>query len=720
MSRRKPFSEIDDRLRDVPLPAGLLARLREAAGWNDQRLDAELRDISVPEDLVSRLRQSIADEVLDESVRGVELPGGLLARLRLIATRRAETPMMRWAVAASLFFLIGGVYLLAIAGLFAGMRPEEPDDLVWQIPYEGPLDVEARVHPDSEPQPIVFAPALPPQDAEVEPDIHWVDDVIYPDSRRLRPVAELLATINNGTQFNDDIFLVRYGPLGSPQRAADDLPRFDEPPLTPPGGLQAPVLRGSYNRRFLLKYGVHPPVSPADHPQLASIAVPLSTSTASFDLTARRVAEHRLPDPAEIRVEDFLAAVDYRFSPARPNRLELRVSAGPAVFRRELNPQLIKELGPPPGPAALLQIGVTATPAARRGGEAVSVTVALDVSGSMRWDGRLEMVQRGVRALVARMGPQDRVSFIAFNADIVQRIENVDREHAEDLCAAVDQLQASGGTNLAGGLQQAVSLALSPSLETVDVRRLILISDGRVDLPGTEAGAVREMLGLAAKQGLGFVVLDLDDGRGGETLLADLAAAAHGRLDRVRAADELQWRLAETFADGPSLVAHDATLTVTFRPEVVAAYRLLGHEARGMAGLLPVNVEAELRGGQAATALFEIWLRPGTENEVGWTEIQWTDPETGEVARVLQPISRGQFAASFDESALSLQAAAIAAETAEVLRQSPWASARSRNLEQVLHIAHAVNPRLAEDDSFQRFVAVVQGAQRVIRQSTGN
>jgi hypothetical protein len=78
-----------------------------------------------------------------------------------------------------------------------------------------------------------------------------------------------------------------------------------------------------------------------------------------------------------------------------------------------------------------------------------------------------------------------------------------------------------------------------------------------------------------------------------------------------------------------------------------------------------------------------------------------------------QRISRLQFAPSFAESALSLQAAALAAETAEVLRGSPFVPSRTRGLQDVLEAADEVNPRLSESPVFQRFLSLVERAEQV-------
>ena len=95
--------------------------------------------------------------------------------------------------------------------------------------------------------------------------------------------------------------------------------------------------------------------------------------------------------------------------------------------------------------------------------------------------------------------------------------------------------------------------------------------------------------------------------------------------------------------------------------------------------------------------------------------VKWRDPLSGQLKEVTQRISRVQFATSFAESPLPIQAATVAAETAEVLRGSFFAAAPSRSLEHVWELALKVNPRLAERPSFQEFVSLVERIERVYK-----
>jgi len=73
---------LDARLRDVPLPPGMMARLEQIAATSDDELDAIVRNVPVPSDLSMRLS-------------------------RISRVRRQRFPWRELAVAAAVLLLVG-------------------------------------------------------------------------------------------------------------------------------------------------------------------------------------------------------------------------------------------------------------------------------------------------------------------------------------------------------------------------------------------------------------------------------------------------------------------------------------------------------------------------------------------------------------------------------------------------------------------------------------
>ena len=202
--------------------------------------------------------------------------------------------------------------------------------------------------------------------------------------------------------------------------------------------------------------------------------------------------------------------------------------------------------------------------------------------------------------------------------------------------------------------------------------------------------------------------------------LGEWAKVIAGDVRRTQDAGRIYWHLLEMLSGRSPVVASEAKLSVRFNPECVAAWRLIGHDANSFAAINPPSLDAELKAGEAATGLFEIWFRPGESDDVGQAELIWKEPNSGLPQRAIQRISRLQFAPTAAEMPLCLQQAALAAETAEVLKGSRDAlrelglvSANSRGLAGVLTAGRSVHPRLAQRADFQAFLEFVSRLEKL-------
>jgi Ca-activated chloride channel family protein len=638
-----------------------------------------------------------ADEALDEQIRQVPfaMPSRALRSMANIPRRtRRWRSWRQLATAASLLLMVSLSYILAMLGLIAVAfhPPEDTAVLIISPLPDEPINLLV-VAPEVE-IPLEY-PAAEPARSLVEQPEPRVELV----STRLaqRPFFEEELSDLFGGKMMVDLLLISEKPLGSPHFADDELPELRTVAAPRPAGVMPPLAPG-YDREFLYREGVHPRILLAAGSHLANQTVPLATGTDSFDLADQQVQKQRMPDPREIRVEDFLAALDYHFPLPPPGELGIRTAAGPSVFGE--------------GASQLLQIGVQAGPPAKRASPATYLTVAIDVSASMRWDGRADNVKQALRRVVRNLETEDRMSLVRFDEQPYLDKEYLGPDERDELLTAIEWVRPRGGTNLAAGVQLAASVALRYAPESDIQPKLVIISDGTSGVNEKTLAAIERLLTEVSGDGVEFTVVDLSAGDAEDPLLARMAIAADGNILKARSTDDIQWALVETLTGNSSLVAEDTILNVRFNPKTVAAFRLLGH-APAAAGLMPQSAQTSLRSRECATALFEVWLKPDGGDDVATAEIEWRDAVTGKTRRRQQRVSRIQFAPSLAESALSLQAATVAAQSAEVLSDSPFVINKSRGLRDVIALAREVNPQLASRPSFQRFVAFVEQAEHV-------
>ena len=117
----------------------------------------------------------------------------------------------------------------------------------------------------------------------------------------------------------------------------------------------------------------------------------MDVDTASYTIAQRYVADGNLPDPASVRVEEWVNAFDQGYR--APARRHLRGHG-----RRRPDAVLRPERGP-------LRIGIKARESSERARPDAALTFVIDTSGSMAREDRLELVKDSLRKLVREPRP---------------------------------------------------------------------------------------------------------------------------------------------------------------------------------------------------------------------------------------------------------------------------------------------------------------------------
>jgi Ca-activated chloride channel family protein len=715
MSAEPSDNWIDNELRNVAVPADLLSKLQAISSLDDVEIDRALCDVAVPEGLMARLRAigTYSDVDLDDELRDVAPPRRLAERLRRVpaAARRKATRLQtihRLAIAASLFLAVCVGYLAAIA--FRSDRPplNRGTESIAKIPGQNGtrgvgtdvVAAQGRKSPDnddlSDPKIVERSPRndVPRDRTDTRSSDAELDNP--PQVANTNP----LATEDSGAGSKERA----TSALGAPTPAAEYLPplrSFAEPSW---GGVTPPRAPG-YDFSFQLKHGVHPFVSPAANSALATAQVPLVTSTASFNAARQSIQEGSLPPAYKVRPEEFLAAMDYGFARPEGRSVALRTAAGASPWNASSLLQVAAQAGELP-----------------RDGKPTHTILMLDASSSMQWELRWENTLAGIAAFARKLRPSDQLSLVVAADKAEIAFENA---NAQAALAALDRLNhrpAARVTNITDAIQKGADLARAAKSERT---QLVLFTDGIASLDDAALESIQRTLDDSANRSPTLSVVDV---RQDETIDAQLNRLADvaGKSDRSRSAgavrhagssSAVRWTLQEIVSAHSQVVAAGATMKVTFAPDAVAMYRLIGHEATSVVGLMTATIEADLRSGEAATGLFEVVLKPSGGDTVATVELTWRDPTNGQTQTVRKTVSRFQFAPSFHQAPLSLQLAALAAETAEILRDSYFAPANSHSLAEVARLARDVNPRLQERESFQQLLEIVVRGQRATSSS---
>ena len=638
---------VDAELRNVKLPPGLMARLKAVTEPTNNEIDAALRGLELPQGLASRLKFVLEEEALDESLRAVDVPADLLARLRIIPERRRESPLRRFVLAASLLLIMTGSFFGAIGGILASIRPLANQSTSLPVIEVGPTQLVALP-----PEPVrlsndlateLFATRTTPvvwKGGPLRVDLVRLDETTTPG-----PAGQLIRDVARGLQLGSDVLLMRWGTYASPQQLTQRLPELERIRREPLAGVDLPLVSG-YDRAFLHRSATHPPVFLAADERLQSIHVPLSTSTASFQRAEQLVGIGRVPEQQEIRLEDFLAAVEYGFPLPRDEDVSVTNCAGPAPFSSQKH--------------VLVQVGVRAT--RRLGNLPTHVSVAVDVSQSMLEQGRIEAVRVALEKMFEHLDADDSVSLIAVNHEVTQQLDFASADEQDLLDAWINSLRVGGGDRPVAGIQAALSLAREAPRGDGVLRQIVFVTDGAAKPSLDEQKELNRLLANAKESKIQTTMLRIDDG----TSTGATSTGATGPGDDEYASispNDLPWKLVELVSGVSSVIALDAQARVVFNPKAIKAYRLVGHGPSSSTGLGDDVWESDLRSGQEATLLFEVWAHDSYEDELATVTVQWTSPNTiGWKESRRASLDRYDVATRLSESAPTLRSAAIAAE----------------------------------------------------------
>lgn len=153
----------------------------------------------------------------------------------------------------------------------------------------------------------------------------------------------------------------------------------------------------------------------------------------------------------------------------------------------------------------------------------INVAVVIDTSGSMEGNA-IRDAREAATALLASLSDGDRLALIAFDSStrVLVPSTEIDRGALANIRAQIAKMEASGTTDLAGGLQAALAEIARGSTPN-GINRIVLLSDGIPNQPPELSSLLevaRQHETAITALGLG---LDYD-----ETLLASLASKSGG------------------------------------------------------------------------------------------------------------------------------------------------------------------------------------------------
>lgn len=436
------------------------------------------------------------------------------------------------------------------------------------------------------------------------------------------------------------------------------------------------------------------PITDTDEDRDSTFA--MDVDTASYGIALRFAADGNVPDPASVRVEEWVNAFDQDYPAPEGETFAVFVDGGPSPFIDD------REL--------LLRIGIKARETSDRARPNAALTFVIDTSGSMERENRLELVKDALRELVLNLGRGDSIAVVTFSDDARVILPPTSATDEDTILDAIDELRPGGSTNLDAGLRLGFALARETFLGD-GIDRIVLASDGVANVGLTDAQGILRQISEDAAAGIELVSIGVGMGNYNDALLEQLADQGDGFYAYLNDLDEARRLFSEDLTGTLQTVALDAKVQVTFDPDVVAEYRLLGYENRAIADEQfrdPEVPAGAIGAGHSVTALYVIRLRADLVDagSLGSVRLRWTEPGDRDEARLTEDIDTDNFVRSFRAADSTFQLDAIVAATAEVLRGSPYVE--GFDLRDVVDVALAASEDLPQTDQVHEFLDFVE------------
>jgi len=427
----------------------------------------------------------------------------------------------------------------------------------------------------------------------------------------------------------------------------------------------------------------------------------LDVDTASYTIAQTYVHDGQAPDPASVRVEEWVNAFDQGYEPPRQATFAVAVDGAPTPFSRQGE--------------VLLRVGIQARQSSERARPDAALTFVIDTSGSMERDGRLELVKDSLRKLVRSLGHGDSIAVVTFG-DTARVVLTPTRATDEaTILRAIDQLKPGGSTNLEAGLRLGYSLARETLLGDGGIDRIILASDGVANVGLTDANGILGQIRNDAAAGIELVSVGVGMGNYNDVLLEQLADQGDGFYAYINDLAEARRLFTEDLVGTLQTVALDAKAQVEFDPSVVATYRLIGYENRsvpdGQFRDPGVNAGA-IGAGHAVTALYALTLRSdaGRDATLGTVRLRWTEPDAKRESKLDRPIRANELASRFEETGPTFKLDAIVAASAEAIHDGRTGAS---GLGGILDVARRVSRDLPQTDQAHDFLDFLARAVKV-------
>lgn len=243
----------------------------------------------------------------------------------------------------------------------------------------------------------------------------------------------------------------------------------------------------------------------------------------------------------------------------------------------------------------------------------------IDVSGSMYSSDKLPLVQQAFMMLAENLNPEDRVSIVTYASGDSVPLAGAFGYEKQKIMAAIEDLTAGGSTAGAAGIKKAYALAEQYFIEGGN-NRVILATDGDFNVGVSTEKGLEDLISKEREKGVYFSVFGFGRGNLQSSKMETLALKGNGVYSYIDSVNEAKRALVDEIGGSMVTVAKDVKAGITFNPDYVESYRLIGYENKLLTEeeFNDSNTDAgELGSGHTVTVVYEIVMTDRDISEGG-------------------------------------------------------------------------------------------------------
>ena len=238
---------------------------------------------------------------------------------------------------------------------------------------------------------------------------------------------------------------------------------------------------------------------------------------------------------------------------------------------------------------------------------ASNLVFLIDISGSMDMPNRLPLLKSAFKLMVNNLRAKDTVSIVVYGSTVGVWMQPTSGNEKDKITKAIEDLYPGGATPGASGIQAAYALAKNKFIKGGN-NRVILATDGDFNIGQSNEDELENMITLHRQSGIYLTCLGVGMGNYKDSKLEILAKKGNGNFAYLDNEKEAEKILVKELTQTLYSVADDAYLSVTFNPELVKEYRLIGfdNKLKAVADSLSELEGGEVGSGHTLMAVFEI------------------------------------------------------------------------------------------------------------------